>query len=205
MSQKVLFVCGSPRSKGNTGTLAKVMAGTLDKLGAKVDVVKLVKLKGFGKGCSVCNLCQTKRDFRCHREDEIAPVLNSLDKYDLVVLCGPVYFFGISAQMKAFLDRFYAFCLYKGEKLLPHFTNTKFAVVATAGDTLETSGVKNLLKNYTDAMKYLGVPAPQFFFEGGCNDIDAVKENSAVQAKAVKFAEGLFAKPEKKSKKAVKK
>lgn len=43
----------------------------------------------------------------CVLKDDMAEILGMFRKADVLVLATPVYFYGISAQMKTFIDRTY--------------------------------------------------------------------------------------------------
>jgi multimeric flavodoxin WrbA len=52
--------------------------------------------------------CKTKLD-RCALEDDLTGVLEAVRESDILVLASPVYYWEVSAQMKAFLDRTFSF------------------------------------------------------------------------------------------------
>ena len=103
---KVLTILGSPRVDGNSTKLAKVFNETATDFGAEVSSVTLNKLSF--RGCQACDACKTVSD-RCVVKDDLLPVLESVERADILVLATPVYFSDISAQMKGFVDRCYSF------------------------------------------------------------------------------------------------
>lgn len=52
----------------------------------------------------------------CILRDDMANILNLYQKADVLVLATPVYFYGISAQMKTFIDRTYPIWQHLGKK-----------------------------------------------------------------------------------------
>ena len=56
--------------------------------------------------CKACDVCM-KNNGTCVQQDDMAEVLESFKKADVLVLATPVYFYGICAQMKTFIDRTY--------------------------------------------------------------------------------------------------
>ncbi|PXV91140.1 NADPH-dependent FMN reductase [Lachnotalea glycerini] len=45
----------------------------------------------------------------CIQKDDMNELLVDLDQADMLVLASPIYWFDVSAQMKCFIDRMYAF------------------------------------------------------------------------------------------------
>ena len=103
---KVLSLLGSPREKGNSSALANRFCTTAQKLGAEVRTFTLNDLNF--RGCQGCMACKTKLD-RCALEDDLTEVLEAVRETDILVLASPVYYWDVSAQMKAFLDRTFSF------------------------------------------------------------------------------------------------
>lgn len=102
--KKVIGFVGSPRKGGNTETLvAEVLRGAAS-VGAKTELVSLAKAKIAP--CRACDGC--RKGGRCQVEDEMQPLYDKLLEADVIVLGTPIYFWGPSAQAKAFVDRWYA-------------------------------------------------------------------------------------------------
>jgi len=102
---KVLCISGSPRGEhSNTFKLAKeVFAGiTIAEPGASVEYIHLGNL-GI-EFCTGCGACHRKLLF-CPLEDDIAPVLHSMRKAEVIIFASPVYINHVTAQLKALLDR----------------------------------------------------------------------------------------------------
>ena len=110
---KIVCLLGSPRTQGNSSTLAKYFCDAAEKLGATVETFSLNKLNF--RGCQGCMACKTKLD-RCILKDDLEPVLDSLREADVLVLTTPVYFADLTAQLKGFIDRTYSY-------LVPNFFN----------------------------------------------------------------------------------
>ncbi|MBP1628634.1 MAG: NADPH-dependent reductase [Holophagaceae bacterium] len=102
----ILMLLGSPRSQGNSAAIAAHFAKTATALGAEV---RTVELNGLSyRGCQACYACKTKAD-RCVLQDDLSPVLAAVEAADVLVLATPIYFGDVTAQLKGFLDRSYAF------------------------------------------------------------------------------------------------
>ncbi|UCH42899.1 MAG: flavodoxin family protein [Dehalococcoidales bacterium] len=98
---KVLSVSGSPRRGGNTETLLdELMKGAASK-GAEVKTVRLNSLK-FST-CQHCDACQ--KEGNCRIKDDMQDVFQELEQADVIVLASPIQFMGVTAPMKAMIDR----------------------------------------------------------------------------------------------------
>jgi multimeric flavodoxin WrbA len=97
----VLGIAGSSRRGGNTDLLlAEVMKGAASR-GAKVKSIILNDLKIAP--CQHCDSCLETG--KCSIEDDMQMVYNELEQADRVVLASPIQFMGVTAQVKAMIDR----------------------------------------------------------------------------------------------------
>ncbi len=55
--------------------------------------------------CIGCNSCFADETHRCFRDDGMRQIYGKLQQADILVIASPVYFYGISAQLKAVVDR----------------------------------------------------------------------------------------------------
>ena len=100
---RVTVLVGSPRKGGNTETLADAFVDGAQAAGAEV-VKYTLRGKKIGP-CVNCDYCQTHD--RCAIADDMAEVYALLQNTDALVFATPIYFYNLSAQMKALLDRLY--------------------------------------------------------------------------------------------------
>ena len=98
---KVLGVSGSPRRNGNTELLLKELLNGAESSGLEVELIILSELSI--SPCTSCDSCQ--KDGQCVINDDMQLMYGKLLEADYVVFASPVYFKGVSAQMKAFIDR----------------------------------------------------------------------------------------------------
>ena len=98
---RVLGLAGSPRKGGNTDTLlAKFMEGAVSR-GAETKTIAVCYLKI--SGCWHCDACLEKGI--CRVKDDMQMIYQEMENADRIVLSSPVQFMGISAQLKAMVDR----------------------------------------------------------------------------------------------------
>ncbi|MFZ2446547.1 MAG: flavodoxin family protein [Syntrophobacteraceae bacterium] len=113
---KIVCVLGSPRQRANSSTIAERVCNTAERLGAQVRTFTLNDLEF--RGCQGCMACKTNLE-KCALEDDLTEVLEAVRETDVLVLASPVYYWDVSSQMKAFLDRTFSY-------LVPDFiTNPK--------------------------------------------------------------------------------
>ena len=55
--------------------------------------------------CIGCNTCFTKENHECFQKDDMELIYKKMMDADVIVAASPVYFYGISAQLKAIVDR----------------------------------------------------------------------------------------------------
>ena len=99
---KIIAIYGSPRRKGNTATLLREAIRGARESGAEVEEVILRDLKISPcleiYGCMESGECAIKDDFQKVRDQILAA--------RGLMLASPVFFYTVSAHMKAFMDRF---------------------------------------------------------------------------------------------------
>lgn len=102
---KILVLLGSPRRKGNSETAAVTVVEELKTI-IKTDVeyVRLAKLRIAP--CIACGGCD--KTGLCIVADDMADMYGKMDEADVIFLVAPTYFYGLSAQIKGFIDRIQA-------------------------------------------------------------------------------------------------
>lgn len=100
--EKIVVLVGSARRGGNTELLAKAFA---DGAGKHHEVEMISAADYRIHPCTGCNCCYTSNENRCVQDDDMAEIYDRLMQADTVVIASPVYFYGISAQLKALIDR----------------------------------------------------------------------------------------------------
>jgi multimeric flavodoxin WrbA len=103
--KNVLGVVGSPRKKGNTHILVSKILEGAEAAGAATDIVLLGKLKI--RECNGCHACWKGK--QCARRDEMNDLYPRIEASDAIVFGTPVYWYGPTALMKGFIDRFVYF------------------------------------------------------------------------------------------------
>ena len=105
--KRVLVLNGSPREGGNTEMLAEAFC----KGAQEENICEVVRLSDFRIApCSGCEACKAGRDKLglCVKHDDMMYFWEKLFKTDVLIIASPLYFYGVSAQTKAFIDRLHA-------------------------------------------------------------------------------------------------
>ena len=104
--KKVLILEGSSRRNGNSAILSTEFVRGAEEVGCSVEKVQIAHKKIAG--CLGCNGCY-RNGGACVQEDDMADVREKMLAADVIVLASPIYFYSMTAQMKAVIDRTYAF------------------------------------------------------------------------------------------------
>jgi multimeric flavodoxin WrbA len=97
----VVGILGSPRPHGNSATLLETFLKGAGDAGAETMLIDATAIDI--SGCNSCNECQTTGV--CTVDDDMAMVYDAIQRADVLVLATPVYFSGMSSQLKAVIDR----------------------------------------------------------------------------------------------------
>ncbi len=99
--KKLFAIAGSPRRGGNSELLLDEAIRAARDAGLEVD--KLVVAEQGIAPCNSCGGCWETGE--CVIEDEMQGVYKKLLEADYVVVASPLYFLGVSAYLKALIDR----------------------------------------------------------------------------------------------------
>lgn len=103
---KILVLNGSPRPEGNTSKLIEAYKEGAEEAGTEVTVYSVCS-KHIA-GCRGCEYCHTAGNGKCRLEDDMGELLELLSESDMLVLASPIYYFGLTAQLQAAIQRTYA-------------------------------------------------------------------------------------------------
>lgn len=150
----ILGLQGSPRRKGNTDTL---LGAFLDKAAAAGASTHTIQADRAGvASCRGCGYCE-KHGTCVIRDDPMSTgIFGLLREADMVVAASPVYFYGVSAQLKLLIDRCQTLWsrkyVYKlKDPLAATRTGVLFSVAASRGKQL-FDGVHLTAKYFFDAI-----------------------------------------------------
>jgi multimeric flavodoxin WrbA len=100
-NMKVLGIMGSPRRQSNTEILLDKALEGAREAGAEVEKVLVSKLK-----ISPClEIYACRKDGNCAIKDDMQLLYEKLLEADHIIFASPIFFYGITSQAKAIIDR----------------------------------------------------------------------------------------------------
>lgn len=145
---RILVLNGSPRVKGNTKQMIDAFREGAKSAGHQVDVVDVCRKQIAG--CLACEYCHAKGNGECVQKDDMQEVYSLLKEADMLVIASPIYYHGISGQLKCAIDRFYSAAYPRKPERLK-----KIAMILSSGDADMYDGAMFSYKG--DFLNYLGL------------------------------------------------
>ena len=102
---KILILMGSPNRKGSTNILVEEFTKGAKERGHSCEVIDVCRADVHS--CTGCISCGYEGP--CVQKDGMEKIRNTLLSSDMVVFATPLYYYGMSAQLKTVVDRFCAF------------------------------------------------------------------------------------------------
>ena len=142
---KIAILNGSPRN-GSTAAMANAFAEGARKAGHEVEILHVGKMK-IG-GCLACEYCHGKGEGKCIQKDDMEQVMPAYKEADMIVFASPIYYFGMTAQITAAIQRVYAIGkpakAKKAALLLSSASPNPYAgAIATYKDMLAYTGIED--------------------------------------------------------------
>lgn len=186
----VMTIFGGPRKKGNTATVLGWVENELGAQGHRITRVNLSSKKV--NGCIGCMKCKDNpKEPGCVLKDDGREIIDEMVRQDAVIYASPLYYWGFTAQMKAFIDRCH--CLYRGTcGSSGHFSfveGQRQALIITAADPFENNA-EQVLTTFQRILVYdKAVSAGELLI---CNCTEPQDLTEDVQVQAGMFAKQLF-------------
>jgi len=175
---KVIAIVGSPHSKGNTSYLVDEALKEIASQGIATEKILL--------GECVVNPCLGHENCGsftvCKIKDDAPGIISKYNKADGVILATPVYFYDVSAQMKAFIDRNFFTFTHSGSK------KAKYAGLIAIG------GGGGADETIATLKRFAGLPDENCFVVTGYTGQDAAKNKPELVKKAKDMGKKLAGK-----------
>ncbi len=167
--KNILVVLGGGRRGGNTEQLTDAFIRGAEDAGHHVEKISLTKTEI--KGCLGCNACRYGKP--CVQKDGFNEMVPKIKAADLVVFASPLYFWTISARLKAFIERFY--CIAEEDPAPPLGRYERYPVKDAA---LLMTSADNFFWTFEQAesyyrfavIHYIGFRDKGVLLAGGCGD-----------------------------------
>lgn len=170
MSKRILIFQGSPRKKKNTATLTQEFIRGAEETGNEVTLINVTDYAI--NGCIDCKHCLTHEGV-CSQKDGMQDIYKLLHQHDMLVLATPVYFFGMTSQVKAPLDRMFA-------GIGKPFSIDSMALLVTFQDSNE-SIVQPLLDQYKIMTSFCQYEDKGIVYASGLNSDEDIKQHHSLE------------------------
>ena len=160
---KIAILNGSPR-KQNTSAMVQAFIEGAQAAGHEVEELQVGKMKIAG--CLACEYCHTKGEGVCIQKDDLEKILPAYKEADMIVFASPIYYFTMTAQMEAAIQRVY--CIGKPLKA------KKAALLLSSGSPDVYDGAIAQFKAY---MGYAGIEAVGVITAAGAENRSEAKLN----------------------------
>ena len=138
---KIVIINGSAR-KGNTLTAINAfIKGASEK--NEIEIIEPDKLNIAP--CKGCGVCQCSKG--CVDKDDTNPTIDKIAAADMILFATPVYWWGMSAQLKLIIDK----CYCRGLQL----KNKKVGTIVVGGSPVDSIQYELIDKQFDCMAKYL--------------------------------------------------
>ncbi|MFW9831133.1 MAG: flavodoxin family protein [Candidatus Thorarchaeota archaeon] len=172
MEKQVMGIMGSPRRKGNTDLLIDEVL-----IGAKENGAKFVKVILDDLDIRPCRGCFTCSKLgKCVQDDDMNKLAAQMKESSVWVLGTPIYWWGPSAQFKAFLDRWVSIpkTVFRGKTVI---------LASPMGGGSETYA-RHTIGILEDVINYLDMKLIATILAPGADSRGAVQNMTEVMTKA---------------------
>ncbi len=178
---KVLLLNGSPRKNGNTAYATKTIVEGIEKNSSStIQTINVVDFKV--SGCIACDGCKAN-DGNCVIPDDTKNIVDKVLNADAVIFATPVYWWGMTSQLKAVVDKFYS----SASKFSKQ--NKKIGVIAIGADSVDGKQYSLISDQFTCICSFLNwekiFDLP--FSASNLDDLQKSKESSKTLTNIHKF------------------
>jgi len=170
--KRILGIVGSPRRGGNTEILIDEVLAGAEETGALTEKLILNELNI--SPCQACNACY--KNSECIQKDDMQKILEKMNQSDVWVFGTPIYWWGPTAQFKAFIDRWYG-----ADKDI--FEKKKIILVISLGAG-SAHYARHTIGMFKDIIPYKSAELVETILALGMNEKGAVKNKPKIMAQA---------------------
>ena len=191
--KNVLVIQGGGRPRGNTSQLVERFVKGVTEAGHQAEIVSLIKNEV--KGCLGCNACRYGKP--CIQKDGFNGLVPKIKETDLIVFASPLYFWTVSARIKAFIERFYCIAEEDGNPPFGHYEKYPVkdcALLMTAADNFFWTFEQAVSYYQFALVNYIGFHDKGMLLAGGCGDTNGkpqIGQTTHLQA-AYEFGKNIY-------------
>lgn len=176
---KITVLMGSPNRKGSTALLADSFVKGAEESGHTCNVIDVCHCDIHP--CIGCVRCGYEGP--CVQKDDTEMIRKELLSSDMVVFATPLYYYGMSAQLKTVVDRF---CAYNSSLNSRHLKSALLTVAWNADDWTFDA----LKAHYQTLVRYINFEDQGMILGYGCGTVSMTKR-SGYPEKAYQLGKNL--------------
>ncbi len=158
---KIVVLKGSPNKNGSSNLLAKCFIQGAEEAGHSVQVIDAAHADIHP--CTGCIYCGYEGP--CVQNDDMNRIRQIILNGDMLVFVTPLYYYGMSAQLKTLIDRF---CAFNSSIQQKHMKSVLLAAAWNSDDwTFES-----LESHYRTLVKYLHLTDMGMILGKGCGTLE---------------------------------
>ncbi len=173
---KVAAFVGSPRPDGVTDAVVRQVLSGAEDMGADSSIFHIGLLHIMG--CHACMRC--RKTGICALDDDMKPLFEELKNADCIILGTPIYFYYMTAQMKAFTDRLFSLI---DEGFESRLGQKKSVLVVTQGAE-KPELFENQISSMTEAWRIAGLELIETVHVCALESAEEVQEDDELMRKA---------------------
>ncbi len=176
---KIVVLIGSPNKNGSTNLIAKEFEKGALEAGHQVVMIDVAHANvGVCGGCVACGY-----NGPCVRKDDMEMIKKEILSADMLVFATPLYYYGMSAQLKKVVDRFCSFNSPLQAKRM------KSALLAVAWNS-DSWTFEALESHYKTLVRYLNLKDQGMILGRGCGT-PGLTAHSSYMNKAYQLGKSL--------------
>lgn len=172
---KIVLLEGSPNKNGSSNMLAKNFIRGAEENGHHVEVIDATCVKV--SPCTGCVTCGYNGP--CAQKDDMEQIKSTIMDADMLVFVTPLYYYGMSAQLKTLIDRF---CAFNGSIQRKHMKSALLTVAWNSDDWTFDA----LEAHYHTLVRYLNFQDQGMVLGRGCGT-PSMTRNSGYPEEAYKL------------------
>jgi len=162
---KILVITGSPHKAGTSALLTEQFIKGATEAGH--EVYRFDAAFKDVHPCIACEKCH-QTDNGCVFKDAMTELNPQLIGADAVVFSSPIYYYGMTAQLKTVIDRFYA------NDAVLHGAKKSALLLTFADDTVESA--EGIIGNFRGMTSFLGWESVGTITACGCSTVEDIRK-----------------------------
>ena len=163
---KIVVLMGSPNRHGSTDILVNEFVRGAKEAGHVAEVIDVCHLNIHP--CTGCVSCGYEGP--CVQKDDNEKIREKLLSADMIVFATPLYYYGMTAQLKTVVDRF---CAYNSSLNSKHLRSALLAVAWNSDDWTFDA----LKAHYKTLVRYIGFADQGMVLGYGCGTTEMTKRS----------------------------